>query len=220
MVKSSIIKGIIAGSLVIALGVTFGFACGNNNSAAKKDSNQEAVGKKQNTKNGRLLNVKADYIGNWEDLYSQRAGLSVEDIGNNQLKVNINWSNSAVSGTNWSFICNYQNNSKNLVCSNGKQIDTYVKCKGKRMDDAGEVDECSNSGGNAKEVEEIVKSDMTATFSLKKGNLKKTIDSISFFGNKDDVIKNSEDMTLYIKNISDKDSKASLKKCVFHKYND
>ena len=88
------------------------------------------------------------------------------------------------------------------------------------MDDAGEVDECSNSGRNVKEVEEIVKSNMSATFNITKGNLKKAIDDVGFFGDRDEVIKNSKDMTLYVKNVSDKDSQASLKKCVFHKYND
>jgi len=219
MVKSGIVKGIIVSSLVITSCVTFGFTYEHNNTATKKNRNQEVVGKNQNTKNA-LLAVKADYIGNWEDLYSQRASLSVEDIGNNQLKADIKWSNSAVSGTNWSFTCNYQNTSNNLVCNNGKQIDTYIQCNGKKMDDAGEVDECSNSGRNVKEVEEIVKSNMSATFNITKGNLKKAIDDVGFFGDRDEVIKNSKDMTLYVKNVSDKDSQASLKKCVFHKYND
>ena len=73
------------------------------------------------------------------------------------------------------------------------------------MDDAGEVDECSNSGGDVKEVDETVKNNMTATFSLIKGNLKQAMDDVGFFGDRDDVIKNSEDMTLYIKDVSDED---------------
>lgn len=218
MVKSRIVKYIIAGSLVIVLGGIFGFVYGHINSAIKKDSNQELVDKNQNTKNAIPLDVKTDYIGNWGDLYSQRASLSVEDIGNNKLKVDIKWSNSAVSGTSWSFTCNYQNNSNNLVCNNGKQIDTYEQCNGRKMDDAGEVDECSNSGGDVKEVDETVKNNMSATFSLIKGNLKQAMDDVGFFGDRDDVIKNSEDMTLYIKDVSDEDTKASLKKCVFFKY--
>ena len=84
MVKSRIVKYIIAGSLVIVLGGIFGFVYGRINSAIKKDSNQEVVDKNQNTKNTIPLDVKTDYIGNWGDLYSQRASLSVEDIGNNQ----------------------------------------------------------------------------------------------------------------------------------------
>ena len=41
MVKSRIVKYIIAGSLVIVLGGIFGFVYGHINSAIKKDSNQE-----------------------------------------------------------------------------------------------------------------------------------------------------------------------------------
>ena len=59
---------------------------------------------------------------------------------------------------------------------------------------------------------------MSATFSLIKGNLKQAMDDVGFFGDRDDVIKNSEDMTLYIKDVSDEDTKACLKKCVFSKY--
>ena len=217
MIKPSIVKGIMTGGLVIALGVTLGFSYGY--AATKNDGNQEVAGKNKGTKNAALPDIKSDYVGNWEDLYSQRAGLSIKDIGNNQLKVDIEWSNSAVSTTNWYFTCNYQNTSNNLVCNNGKQIDTYTLCNGKKMYDAGEVDDCSNSGGNPKEVEETVKSNMSAKFSLIKGNLKKAMDDVGFFGDRDYVIKNSKDMTLYVKDVSDKDSKASLKKCVFHKYN-
>jgi hypothetical protein len=65
MVKSGIVKGIIVSSLVITSCVTFGFTYEHNNTATKKNRNQEVVGKNQNTKNA-LLAVKADYIGNWE----------------------------------------------------------------------------------------------------------------------------------------------------------
>lgn len=156
--------------------------------------------------------VKADYIGDWEDLYSQRASLSIEDIGNNQLKVYIGWSNSAVSRTDWSFTCNNQNNSNILVCNNGKEVDTYVLCNGRRIDNAGEAEECSNS----KEVEETVKQNMTATFSLIKGNLEQAMNDVDFLGDKNYVIQNSKDMTLYVKNITDNEL---LKQCVFYKYN-
>lgn len=219
LLKSHFTKCLVAGSLVIALGVTLEHTYGHSNSAIKNDSNKEVVGDKQNIKNDIPTDMKADYIGDWEDLYSQRAGLSIEDIGNNQLKAEIGWSNSAVSSTNWTFICSYQDNTGNLDCTNGKQIDTYIMCKGKRINNTGEADECANSGGDVNEVNEIVKQNMTAAIILTKGNLKQAMDDVGFFGDRDDVLKNSKNMTLYVKNISDEDSRASLENCAFYKYN-
>ncbi len=160
--------------------------------------------------------TKADYIGDWDDLYSQRASLSIKDIGN-QLKLDINWSDSATNNTNWTFYCDFQETTGELFCNDGIKVESYPMCNGKKMDNTGEADECYlYSKETWKEVKETVKENMQSTFNIAKGNLETAMDEINFMGDKKEVIQNSKNMTLYVKNITEDET---LKQCVFYKPN-
>lgn len=147
---------------------------------------------------------KEDYLGNWEDLYSQRANLQISDLGD-YFKTEVNWSSSAVENTKWVFECKYNKENGNLSCENGEKIETYPVINGKRVYGA--------AGESDGYMDNTVKSNLTATISIEKGRLKETLDGLDgYFGDKNEDLKNMKNMTLKIRYNED------LSNCIFVKY--
>ena len=172
----------------------------------------KCVGYQNNNSQNQI--TKSDYVGAWGDLYSQRASLGIEDVYD-RLRITIGWSSSATNGTEWDFNCDYPTSTGELNCT-GTRIEFYPICNGIKMNDAGEADECySNFPQPWKDVRETAQENIQATFNIVKGNLKSALDEVDFWGDKNDILKNSKNKTLYVKNITDPESQG-LKKCVFY----
>ncbi len=154
-----------------------------------------------NNNNSNNVPSKTDYLGYWHDLYSQRAELKMSDIGD-FIEAEIKWASSAVENTKWIFECQYELNTGNLMCKNGEQIEIYPVKNGKRVYGAGD---------NPDDIEEnIVKQNLQATISVKKGNLRKALDQVDYFGDKNEAMNTYKNMTLKI-NFTD------LSQCIFAK---
>ena len=138
-------------------------------------------------------NSKADYLGDWGDLYSQRANLSISDA-EDSLKVVVNWGSSVSENTEWDYDCK-MSDKNNLQCTNGKRI------------------EMSEKGNKAVNV-----ANATVYLNKNKGSLVRAMTAIEKNGrgffDKDDIMKNSEDMILIIRT-SDGES---IDQCVFNKW--
>lgn len=149
---------------------------------------------------------KNDYLGDWEDLYSQRAHLEIGDFGD-YIKVEVNWSSSAIENTKWIFECQYDSNSGDLICKKGTQIETYGVKKGKRIYGAVTID-----GEEPDNIEEkIVKQNIQTTIRLKKGNLKSALEEVNYPDNTEEAMKAYQNMTIRI-NLN------GLSECIFAKY--
>ena len=132
---------------------------------------------------------KADYFGTWEDLYSQRANCTIKEL-KSHIKTEINWSSSAVENTKWIFECQYDSNTGDLMCKNGKQIESYPVKNGVRIYGAGD---------NPDDMEEkIVKQNLQTSIKIKKGNLKSALNEVDYMGDKDEALNFYKNMTLKI----------------------
>ena len=147
---------------------------------------------------------KSDILGHWDDLYSQRAYLSISDLGR-YIKVEVNWSSSALENSKWIFECQY-NNTSNLTCKNGAKIETYPVKNGVRMYGAVTIDGEEPDGIEEKTINQ----NLQATIDIKKGNLKEALNEISYFGDKNEAMNSFENITLKI-------NSPDLSKCIFAK---
>ena len=165
------IKIIIAFTCIFSISI-FTFNILSSKTAAKTENN---------------ISNKQNYLGYWEDLYSQRANLEISDLGNH-IKAEVNWSSSAVENTKWIYECKYDEKYGSLSCQNGKEI-------------------LETESG-----QKTIKNNLTVTINLTKGSLKTTLDNLDgYFGDKEEELKTRQDMTLKINNNED------LASCIFVK---
>ncbi|MBR1754751.1 DUF1311 domain-containing protein [bacterium] len=144
---------------------------------------------KNNIPTNNISVQKADYLGTWEDLYSQRANCTIKEL-KNYIKTEINWSSSAVENTKWIFECQYDSNTGDLMCKNGKQIDSYPVKNGVRIYGAGDDPDYME--------EKIVKQNLQTSIKIKKGNLKSALNEVDYMGDKDEALNFYKNMTLKI----------------------
>ena len=62
------------------------------------------------------------YLGTWWDLHSQRCYLDIIAMGDNQFRVNINWSSGGYSGTDWTMTAWYDNATGFLNYQDGREV--------------------------------------------------------------------------------------------------
>lgn len=74
------------------------------------------------------------YLGTWWDLYSQRCSLDITAMGDNQFRVNINWSGGAYSGTEWTMTAQYDNATGYLNYQDGREVVYEYNDMGARQD--------------------------------------------------------------------------------------
>ena len=143
-----------------------------------------------------------DYIGSWSDVYSERAEALIFQEGNT-LKVTAHWSSSASENNEWLFDCDYVAANGELLCKNGREIETFgvSTINGERI--YGACDDCE-------EEHTTIYSNKTGKASIKKNSLQKIIKKYPQVG---DYYKDLEDMSLRL-------DFEGLKKCVFVKFKD
>lgn len=93
----------------------------NNVSDTDKQSNQS------NPIVSRLSDASdaTDYVGDWEDVISQRCYMSIEDLGNGHYSVDIGWSGGASESTYWNMDAQYNSQTRALEYRAGTCVE-YV----------------------------------------------------------------------------------------------
>lgn len=133
---------------------------------------------------------KTDYLGHWEDI----AAIAVIDITNfdDYIEIEVNRSRSAIDNTKYIFECQYNSVNNNLICKNGKEIDSYPTVNGIRVNTYPEDD-------NYIIEKKTIKQNLQATVSIKKGNLRSALDERDYMWDKNKAMKIYQNMTLKIK---------------------
>ena len=144
-----------------------------------------------------------DYIGRWDDAYSERAIAEISQEGN-VLKVYALWGSSADTNGEWFYDCDYIEQTGELTCKNGTNIDTLAIIDGERVHAACPGDH------DCEHVKETVYKNKSGKAHIKKNNLANLIKEYPSIGR---YYTKLEDITLHL----DFDG---LKDCVFIKYKD